>query len=191
MSTKILSEFSRCDSFGTQRKYVSYHCTRCGVEHSKPKRNFWLDRPNFCSVNCAREHQKILHSFEAECAWCANKFHKKISTKGNSRSGLYFCSRLCKDKAQSLEGGIKEIQPNHYGEIKKNYRETAFKNLPARCNRCDFAAYPEILEVHHKDHNHHNNTVDNLEILCPNCHEIHHFETKSGKYAKSGGLEGD
>lgn len=28
------------------------------------------------------------------------------------------------------------------------------------------------LELHHKDCNHFNNTLDNLQILCPNCHSI-------------------
>ena len=28
------------------------------------------------------------------------------------------------------------------------------------------------LELHHKDGNHHNNELSNLEILCPNCHSV-------------------
>lgn len=28
------------------------------------------------------------------------------------------------------------------------------------------------LELHHKDGDHYNNELDNLEILCPNCHSI-------------------
>lgn len=28
------------------------------------------------------------------------------------------------------------------------------------------------LELHHKDGNHYNNELDNLEILCPNCHAV-------------------
>ena len=28
------------------------------------------------------------------------------------------------------------------------------------------------LELHHKDGNHFNNSLDNLQILCPNCHSI-------------------
>lgn len=28
------------------------------------------------------------------------------------------------------------------------------------------------LELHHKDRNHFNNNLDNLQILCPNCHSI-------------------
>lgn len=28
------------------------------------------------------------------------------------------------------------------------------------------------LELHHKDGDHYNNNLDNLQILCPNCHSI-------------------
>ena len=30
------------------------------------------------------------------------------------------------------------------------------------------------LELHHKDHSHKNSLLDNLELLCPNCHRKHH-----------------
>ena len=34
----------------------------------------------------------------------------------------------------------------------------------------------EILEVHHVNFDHDDNDLDNLRILCPNCHrEIHHM----------------
>lgn len=41
------------------------------------------------------------------------------------------------------------------------------------------------LELHHKDGNHFNNSLDNLIILCPNCHSIQEGNAGSnvGKYA--------
>lgn len=40
------------------------------------------------------------------------------------------------------------------------------------------------LELHHKDNNHHNNSFDNLQILCPNCHSIQEGNSGAniGKY---------
>ncbi len=29
-----------------------------------------------------------------------------------------------------------------------------------------------VLELHHKDSNHYNNKLENLQVLCPNCHAI-------------------
>ena len=41
------------------------------------------------------------------------------------------------------------------------------------------------LELHHKDGNHHNNRLENLEILCPNCHSIQEGNSGAniGKYS--------
>lgn len=38
------------------------------------------------------------------------------------------------------------------------------------CGREIWQSKPIPLEVHHKDGNKYNNELDNLEILCPNCH---------------------
>lgn len=42
-----------------------------------------------------------------------------------------------------------------------------------KCEKCGFQTWnglPIPLELHHKDGNHYNNQLDNLQILCPNCH---------------------
>jgi hypothetical protein len=43
------------------------------------------------------------------------------------------------------------------------------------CEKCGFVAvHPCQLDVHHKDHKHNNNAVDNLMTLCANCHRLEH-----------------
>lgn len=42
-----------------------------------------------------------------------------------------------------------------------------------RCENCGISEWngkPINLEIHHVDGNHYNNSLDNLQILCPNCH---------------------
>lgn len=44
-----------------------------------------------------------------------------------------------------------------------------------KCEICGLSEWQGIkipLELHHKDCNHYNNDLDNLQILCPNCHSI-------------------
>ncbi len=55
-----------------------------------------------------------------------------------------------------------------------------------RCEKCgcgtEWNGEPLTLELHHKDGNHYNNNLDNLQILCPNCHsqtETYRSRTKS------------
>ncbi|MBI4207804.1 MAG: HNH nuclease family protein [Betaproteobacteria bacterium] len=61
----------------------------------------------------------------------------------------------------------------------KGYREQALKLYPWICGRCgrEFTrANVQLLEVHHRDHNHDNNPPDgsNWELLCTYCHEAEH-----------------
>lgn len=38
------------------------------------------------------------------------------------------------------------------------------------CGLSEWMGKPIPLELHHLDGNHYNNEIDNLQILCPNCH---------------------
>ena len=49
------------------------------------------------------------------------------------------------------------------------------------CERCPFDNL-NILVVHHKDRNRRNNSIENIEILCPNCHALEHFNKKDGPW---------
>ena len=54
-------------------------------------------------------------------------------------------------------------------------REKLIKDgIKTRCCECcgltTWNGSPIHLEVHHKDGNHYNNTLENIELVCPNCH---------------------
>ena len=58
-----------------------------------------------------------------------------------------------------------------------------------KCEICGLSLWNGVklpLELHHKDGNHYNNNLDNLQILCPNCHSIQEGNAGSniGKYAE-------
>jgi len=53
------------------------------------------------------------------------------------------------------------------------YRKKAFKLLLNKCNRCG-VTNKKVLIVHHKNYDRTNNSIDNLEILCLNCHSLEH-----------------
>lgn len=50
------------------------------------------------------------------------------------------------------------------------------------CQRCGFNEVSEILQLHHKDRNRKNNAIENVELLCPNCHQLEHYRAKDGPY---------
>jgi len=74
---------------------------------------------------------------------------------------------------------------------KSSYRVRALKMYPHICASCgrEFEGKRlKELTVHHKDHNHDNNSSDgsNWELLCLYCHDHEHEKQKDGKYMNAG-----
>ena len=105
------------------------------------------------------------------CATCAIAFVRSEHDMQNSKSGLQFCSRACKDKAQRIDG-LKEIHPGHYG-ADKHATQIYVRRRGHQCEMChntEWLNRPIPLETHHIDGNPNNNKDTNLQLLCPNCH---------------------
>ncbi len=165
----ILHEYTKKDKENKNRLYVKLQCDHCGCEYERLKR--FLVQTHGCSPKCLSwlKGERVL----VTCAHCNLEHEKKKSQLNNSKSGLYFCSRKCKDEGQSY---LEEIQPDHYGlgNGKYDYRQRALNYYGPKCNSCGYSANLAAIEVHHKDKNRDNNEINNLEVLCANCHAIHH-----------------
>lgn len=56
-------------------------------------------------------------------------------------------------------------------ELAEKYIDTT------KCEICGFERLPHYAHIHHKDHNHKNNALDNIIAICWYCHkEIHMAE---------------
>jgi predicted HTH transcriptional regulator len=58
----------------------------------------------------------------------------------------------------------------------REYREIAFALHGKECQRC---GSNDEIEVHHRDRNRSNNSPENLEVLCHECHMDEHHEERS------------
>jgi len=88
--------------------------------------------------------------------------------------------------ARSAEEVVREIKASQQSGGEE-YRERALSLHGLICGRCgrEFdAANRQLLTVHHKDGNHHNNPPDgsNWENLCAYCHEDLHSRGVLGDY---------
>lgn len=157
-----------------RRKTVRKRCLTCRTPFDAPLKEIRRNKGKFCSLSCAsKSPTKFLRKPNTLCAQCGKNFFRAPSKKANSKSGIHFCSRSCKDQSQRI-GGIAAIQPPHYGNGLFNYREKAFRENPPICKGCGYKAHRDVLEVHHRDKDRTNNTVANLVLLCPTCHsEVH------------------
>lgn len=78
------------------------------------------------------------------------------------------------------------LKNNSKKRIKRGILETLLKhnNVKYECNMCGINNWKNkrlLLHIHHKDENSKNNTLNNLCYLCPNCHNITHYDDQ-GKW---------
>ena len=110
------------------------------------------------------------------------------------RMGIEYAGQQAK-KGQ-YKGGNEYIPATYYIENKFPIPSHRLKEKLIRdglkqdkCEKCGIFEWMGIklpLELHHKDGNHFNNNLDNLEILCPNCHSIQEGNSGAniGKYSQ-------
>lgn len=168
---------------------IDKKCQYCDLIFKADNREIKRGYAKFCSKVCSdkgKKTNKKVRIANCKCSFCNKDFFRRPS-KSTSKSGLYFCSRECKDKAQRIDG-IKDLHLPHYGKGngKYTYRRLVLENVEKVCTKCGYKEHPEILEVHHKDRNRNNNDIDNLELLCPNCHMWEHYIQKDGRYKNKG-----
>ena len=173
MDCKVSTEFD-----GQRRQLFKLSCDNCGGEVWKPKSR--IGQHVYCSVGCsvkARNKVNFLGCVQLKCAKCKKKFYRKRSKLRVARHGIFFCSRKCKDEGQRL-GGIKEIQPPHYGQNNSTatYRERGLRAHGSVCKDCGYRECEAMLDVHHIDGDRSHNQDNNLVVLCVWCHA---FRTRS------------
>lgn len=163
---------------------VARNCDNCNSVYEAESRYLKRNQGKFCSRSCSAKYNAKHRKQPKQntvCAWCDESFYRSKSSLQNSKSGLYFCSREHKDLAQRIDG-LAGFQPDHYGTTATKYRDTALRLLPNECRVCGYDQYIEVLEVNHIDCNRSNNSIENLEILCPTHHTEFHYLSKTGAW---------
>ena len=139
--------------------------TKCFVcDKSIYRRPFEIEKTKgkvFCSLSC----HGISSRKEVRCKVC----DKVILSRLNKET----CSRGCANK--SREGIKYKInQPKNKALISKGIKMKLLKDRGEKCERCSYNK-EEILQIHHKNRNRDDNSLKNLELLCPNCHYEEHY----------------
>lgn len=96
--------------------------------------------------------------------------------------GLKYCDNSCQKEyeykqyidrwKQGLETGLR----GEY-QVSERIRRYLFETRGQKCEQCGWSEVNLFtgkipVEIHHKDGNYKNNTEENLQILCPNCHSL-------------------
>lgn len=120
-------------------------------------------------ANLAKKKRTIV----TNCANCGKLIEKAPSAERSSKTGNLYCSKSC---AASKNNSLFKKWENHprFRTGIRSYRSIKLESVKELvCEQCGFDNVL-ALEVHHKDKNRKNNKLENLELLCCNCHSIRH-----------------
>ena len=141
-------------------------CARCGKPVYRRPSVLEVSRGRaFCSQRC----YGIACRKEKPCIVCG----APILAGANKKT----CSRSCANKRRA---GIryKIGSPRDKVRDQRAVKQRLLALRGAKCERCNYARY-EILQVHHNDRDRDNNALENLTLLCPNCHAEEHYLEQS------------
>jgi len=115
----------------------------------------------FCGITC----YGLSSRKEKPCAICG----KPILASLNKKT----CSRSC---SNTLRAGIKYKigRPKDKVVTSRILKLRLMEKRGKNCERCSYNKY-KILQVHHKNRDRADNSIENLEIICPNCHYEEHY----------------
>lgn len=148
-------------------------CTTCNKEFERERKYVTPFKSHFCSKECQSKFKT--QTIECTCATCGRVIQRKLSILNRSKTGNVYCSRSC---ATTNNNKLFKIKKDSSTFISKAYRKKALNHYGAKCSLCGYCI-EQCLEVHHKDLNRDNNSIENLIVLCPNCHKEVHNNLKS------------
>ena len=153
----------------SQSSTLQTKCETCDSEFT-PKRN---TTGKYCSRSCSATASnsrvpRRIRTGPKDCAVCAKPV----------QAGRTHCSADCRGKAKILPW-LKGEESGSYanGTLKKVIRYWLIEQAGNKCTECGWGKQNPILghailTVDHVDGNWQNNSVDNLKVLCYNCHTL-------------------
>ena len=87
-----------------------------------------------------------------------------------------FCSKECEFIFRKMEFFLK-IENGDTTLYEKHYKDYIIKKYGAKCMECNWCEINQTtgnvpIQLEHIDGNSDNNSLDNLKLLCPNCHSL-------------------
>jgi hypothetical protein len=140
-------------------------CVNCNIEFNCKT----YKKNKFCSCSCSVTYNNKLRKVETFCINCSSEI------KNSDRRSRKYCNHKCmsehrwKLKCGDIENGVCKTVDTY---IYKKYLKFKHGEKCMDCGWNEANPYSNNipLELHHIDGNPDNNNLNNLELLCPNCH---------------------
>lgn len=177
-SKEIVNKINRMGlRFGCNRidesKYIIKNCKHCNTEF----KSLISEHRKFCTSSCNTTYHNLgrnRHTSEIKnfceifyCEYCKN-VHRYKKQK--------FCSSTCSGQHRK-EKMFELIKNGDKNQTSKSYKKYLIHTYGEKCMNCgwnkkNIYSNKIPIELEHKDGNSENNSLDNLELLCPNCHSL-------------------
>jgi len=153
-------------------------CKQCNVVINYKDK---INGKKFCTRSCAATFNNSLKSRITKiCCCCKQAFESKKHRQNK------YCSLKCSAKHRTETNNLKLIKQIENGgqnlskSIESNnamFRKYLILKNGPKCMQCDWTEINPFtqkvpIELEHKDGNCINNKLDNLILLCPNCHSL-------------------
>jgi Zn finger protein HypA/HybF involved in hydrogenase expression len=125
----------------------------------------------FCSHSCSATYNNKIRSSKKEPIYC-KQCGDSITNKNSSK----FCCKSCEQKFKANER--KELILKDDNSLPSNaYKKFLIEEYGAKCMECGWDKInPSTnkcpIELEHIDGNSSNNHLNNLKLICPNCHSL-------------------
>ena len=146
---------------------IKITCENCTNEFSRDKYSITRSLKNgnriFCSKKCASEIRTKESILDVSCKECGKTFNRQRHAIGEN----VFCSKSC----SNAHSNRKHTGPNarNFKHGKSMYRDLALSKYQKVCMICG-CDKEYAIQVHHIDGDRSNGSIDNLAVLCANCH---------------------
>lgn len=180
------------------KKGIFINCKKCNKEFYVSK--YRIGKAKFCSKQCHGTGQQLL--FTKKCMICEKQFsfkawrdnrakycsrscyYKSMVSKGTVEKSCPFCGvkfktspshdKVCCSwncRKQYLLLKIPLSEKRSFSKIRQAMQS---RGMVKKCFDCGYHSHPEVLGIHHQDGNRKNNILENLIVLCANCHSLRH-----------------
>lgn len=142
---------------------MEINCLNCGISVSDP------EKKKFCSRSCSNTYNNRRRTSKCgSCIMCDKSLRGKMSIR-------LYCSRACNSEHKRVER-LKKIES---GEVMSDrILKTYLIDIHGeKCMKCGWNSINPTtgkvpIELEHSDGNSLNNKLENLKLLCPNCHSL-------------------
>ena len=170
-----------------KKRYNLFCSSSCAASYNNLKRGPHSEETKLKISNSVRanlglsefndvEEYKELH--ENHCLYCGKETKRKE-----------FCSNVCKNKylVERFVNGENFVRG--VSQVPRFVRDYLFEKHNNCCECCGWGKKNEFsntvpLEIHHIDGDCTNNRIDNLQLLCPNCHSLTNTNGSLNKNSK-------